>query len=149
MEANTTTGGSPLKELRGLGLHDPTQSGQSIPEHRVASLDLTVTISTDRLGISRRSLSEWLNGHNEVSHELAVCPESAGSSNADTGRAKRPQKSFCRARKRANWFRMCRNPAGSTPVRATNRSAVGSLARTAGLQTAPCHDRTAPMSSLA
>ena len=53
-------------------MYDPPHPGEVIRELCLKPLKLTVTEAAKSLGVSRKSLSELLNGHSGVSPEMAV-----------------------------------------------------------------------------
>ncbi|MBI5892555.1 MAG: HigA family addiction module antidote protein [Deltaproteobacteria bacterium] len=53
-------------------MHNPPHPGEVIRELCIKPLGLTVTDAAKALGISRKALSELLNGHTGISPEMAV-----------------------------------------------------------------------------
>ena len=53
-------------------MHNPPHPGEVIRELCIKPLGVTVTEAAKALGISRKALSELLNGHTGVSPEMAV-----------------------------------------------------------------------------
>lgn len=53
-------------------MFNPAHPGELIRELCIEPLGLTVTKSAKALGVSRKSLSELLNGHLRISPEMAV-----------------------------------------------------------------------------
>ena len=53
-------------------MHNPPHPGEVIRELCIKPLGLTVTETAEALGISRKALSELLNGHTGVSPEMAI-----------------------------------------------------------------------------
>jgi addiction module HigA family antidote len=53
-------------------MHDPPHPGEVIRELCLKPLELTVTEAAKSLGVSRKSLSELLNGRSGVSPEMAL-----------------------------------------------------------------------------
>jgi len=53
-------------------MHNPPHPGEIIKELCIKPLDLTVTDAATALGISRKTLSNILNGHAGISPEMAV-----------------------------------------------------------------------------
>jgi len=53
-------------------MHNPPHPGEIIKELCIEPLDLTVTDAATALGISRKTLSNILNGHAGISPEMAV-----------------------------------------------------------------------------
>jgi antitoxin HigA-1 len=61
-----------------MEMHNPPHPGESIREDCIKAVGLTVTDAAKKLGISRQSLSEVLNGHHGVSAEMALRLETMG-----------------------------------------------------------------------
>jgi len=53
-------------------MHNPPHPGEVIRELCIAPLGVTITDAAAALGVSRRTLSELLNGHSGISPEMAV-----------------------------------------------------------------------------
>lgn len=65
-------------------MHHPIHPGEIIREDCLKPLNLTVTAAADGLGVTRKALSDLLNGHSGVSPDMAIRLEKAGWSTADT-----------------------------------------------------------------
>ncbi len=55
-----------------MAMHDPPHPGETIRELCLEPLGLTVTAAAEGLGISRKALSELLNGHSGISSVMAI-----------------------------------------------------------------------------
>jgi antitoxin HigA-1 len=53
-------------------MHNPPHPGEIIRELCLKPLDISVTEAARSLGVSRKALSELLNGHTGVSPEMAL-----------------------------------------------------------------------------
>lgn len=53
-------------------MHNPPHPGETIRELCIKPLELSVTEVAKALGVSRKALSELLNGHTGISPEMAV-----------------------------------------------------------------------------
>ena len=53
-------------------MHNPPHPGEVIRELCIKPLGLSVTEAAKALGVSRKALSELLNGHTGISPEMAV-----------------------------------------------------------------------------
>lgn len=53
-------------------MHNPPHPGDIIREFCIEPLGLTITEAANALGVSRKTLSELLNGHIGISPEMAV-----------------------------------------------------------------------------
>ncbi len=67
-----------------MKMHNPVHPGEVIREACLAPLKLSVTDAAKGLGVTRKALSELLNGHSGVSPEMAIRLEKAGWSTAET-----------------------------------------------------------------
>jgi addiction module HigA family antidote len=62
-----------IEELNmGLRMHNPPHPGQVVRELCLAPLGLSVTAAAKALGVTRKSLSELLNGKSGISPEMAI-----------------------------------------------------------------------------
>jgi len=66
-----------------MEMFDPAHPGEIIREDCLKPLRLTVTSAADALGVSRKALSDVLNGHSAVSPEMAIRLEKVGWGTAD------------------------------------------------------------------
>jgi addiction module HigA family antidote len=64
-------------------MHNPAHPGEVLRETCLKPLDLTVKDAADGLGVTRKALSDLLNGHAGVSFEMAIRLEKAGWSTAE------------------------------------------------------------------
>ncbi len=55
-----------------MAMKNPPHPGEVIRELCLAPLELSVTAAAKGLGVSRKALSELLNGHSGISPEMAV-----------------------------------------------------------------------------
>jgi addiction module HigA family antidote len=53
-------------------MHEPPHPGEVLRELYLEPLELTVTETAKRLGVTRKTLSELVNGHSGVSPEMAL-----------------------------------------------------------------------------
>ena len=53
-------------------MHNPPHPGETIRELCIKPMGLSVTEAASALGVSRKALSELLNGHTGISPEMAV-----------------------------------------------------------------------------
>ena len=67
-----------------MQMHSPPHPGEIIREECLEPLGLTVTEAAAGLGVSRKALSELLNGRAGVSPEMAIRLEKAFGSTAET-----------------------------------------------------------------
>ncbi len=55
-----------------MQMHNPPHPGEAVREFCLEPLGLRVTRAAKGLGVSRKALSELLNGHSGVSPEMAI-----------------------------------------------------------------------------
>jgi addiction module HigA family antidote len=65
-------------------MHDPPHPGEIIRDQCLEPLGLSVTDAAKGLGVTRKALSELLNGHAGISPEMAIRLEKAFGSTAET-----------------------------------------------------------------
>jgi addiction module HigA family antidote len=66
-----------------MSMHNPAHPGAVLRQACLKPLGLTVTETAAGLGVTRKALSDLLNGHSGVSPEMAIRLEMAGWSTAD------------------------------------------------------------------
>jgi antitoxin HigA-1 len=66
-----------------MEMFDPAHPGEIVREDCLKPLGLTVTDAAKGLGVTRKALSDVLNGHAGISPEMALRLEKAGWSTAD------------------------------------------------------------------
>lgn len=58
--------------MKSLNMHNPPHPGEIIRDLCLAPLELSVTSAAKALGVSRKTLSELLNGRSGISAEMAL-----------------------------------------------------------------------------
>ena len=81
-------------------MHDPAHPGEIVREC-LKPLGLTVTAAAEALGVTRKALSDLLNGHTGVSQDMAIRLEQVFGSTADTWLRMQMQRDLWEARQRA------------------------------------------------
>lgn len=66
-----------------MTMHNPAHPGEIIREDCIKPLGLSVTAAAEGLGVSRKALSQLLNGRSGVSADMAIRLEKAGWSRAE------------------------------------------------------------------
>ena len=84
-----------------MDMHDPAHPGEVIREACLKPLDLTVTAAAEALGVTRKALSDLLNGHSGVSADMAIRLEKVGWSTADHWLRMQLQRDLWEARQRS------------------------------------------------
>lgn len=93
-----------------MKMHNPAHPGEVIREGCLEPLGLTVTAAAEGLGVTRKALSELLNGHSGVSPEMAIRLEKAGWSTAETWLRMQMQHDLWRAQRKAKAIKVARFP---------------------------------------
>lgn len=60
------------RRMKAMAMKDPPHPGEVVRELCLDPAGLTVTAAAEVLGVSRKALSELLNGHAGISPEMAV-----------------------------------------------------------------------------
>lgn len=89
-------------------MHDPSHPGEVIKHDCVEASKLTVTDAAEGLGVSRKALSELINGKSGVSPDMAIRLEKAGWGTADTWLRMQMQFDLWQARKKAGKLKVKR-----------------------------------------
>jgi len=55
-----------------MKMHNPPHPGEILREVYLTPLGLTVKAAAEGLGVSRKALSELVNGHTDVSRDMAI-----------------------------------------------------------------------------
>ena len=84
-----------------MEMFDPAHPGEIVREDCLKPLGLTVTDAAKGLGVTRKALSDVLNGHAGISPEMALRLEKAGWSTADHWLRMQMQYDLWRAKQRA------------------------------------------------
>ena len=87
---------------------NPPHPGQTVRERCLKPLNLTVTVAAQGLGISRKALSELLNGHTGISPEMALRLEKAFGGSAESWLHRQMQYDLWQAQKRAGKLKVKR-----------------------------------------
>jgi addiction module HigA family antidote len=91
-------------------MHDPPHPGEIIKELCLEPLGLSVTDAAKGLGVTRKALSELLNGHTGVSPEMAIRLEQAFGSTAETWLKMQLEYDLWQATQRAGNLKVTRFP---------------------------------------
>jgi addiction module HigA family antidote len=67
-----------------MDMHDPAHPGEIVREECLKPLGLTVSAAAEALGVTRKALSNLLNGHSGVSPDMAIRLEQVFGSTVDT-----------------------------------------------------------------
>jgi addiction module HigA family antidote len=89
-------------------MHDPPHPGEIIKEPCLEPLSLSVTDAAKGLGVTRKALSELLNGHTGVSPEMAIRLEQAFGSTAETWLKMQLEYDLWQAKQRAGNLKVTR-----------------------------------------
>jgi addiction module HigA family antidote len=85
-----------------MEIHNPAPPGEIVREECLKPLGLTVTAAAEALGVTRKALSDLLNGHTGVSPDMAIRLEKVFGSTAETWLRMQMQRDLSEARQRAD-----------------------------------------------
>jgi addiction module HigA family antidote len=97
-------------------MHNPPHPGEIIRVQCLEPLGLSVTDAAKGLGVTRKALSELLNGHSGVSPEMAIRLEKAFGSTAETWLRMQLAYDLWQAEQRTGDLKVTRFPAPPTPA---------------------------------
>jgi addiction module HigA family antidote len=89
-----------------MEMHDPAHPGEIVREECLKPLGLTVTAAAEALGVTRKALSDLLNGHSGVSPEMAIRLEKVFGSTADTWLRMQVQRDLWEVRRHADTIKV-------------------------------------------
>jgi addiction module HigA family antidote len=101
---------SSRKEYGDMPMKNPPHPGLSVRHDCLAPLGLSVTEAARRLGVSRKQLSDVVNGHAGISPEMAIRLDKAFGGGADTWFRLQAAYDLARAMKKANEIKVERIP---------------------------------------
>jgi addiction module HigA family antidote len=99
-----------------MDMHNPAHPGEVIREACLNPLGLTVTAAAAALGVTRKALSDLLNGHSGVSPDMAIRLEKVGWSTADHWLRMQLQRDLWVARQRTDTIKVTRRFAEPAPA---------------------------------
>lgn len=91
-----------------MKMHNPPHPGEIIREQCIEPLGLTITAAAKGLGVTRKALSELVNGHSGVSPEMAIRLSKAFGSSPETWLRLQLQYDLRRAERRAGSIKVTR-----------------------------------------
>jgi addiction module HigA family antidote len=89
-----------------MEMHNPAHPGEIVREECLKPLGLTVTAAAEALGVTRKALSDLLNGHAGVSPDMAIRLEKVFGSTADSWLRMQMQRDLWEARQRAHTIKV-------------------------------------------
>jgi len=92
-----------------MEMHNPAHPGEIVREECLKPLGLSVTAAADALGVTRKALSDLLNGHTGVSPDMAIRLEKVFGSTADTWLGMQMQYDLWGARQRSDKIQVNRS----------------------------------------
>jgi antitoxin HigA-1 len=93
-----------------MKMHNPPHPGEIIRDQCLEPLGLTITAAAKGLGVTRKALSELVNGHSGVSPEMAIRLSKAFGSNPETWLRLQMQYDLWQAEQRAGNIKVTRFP---------------------------------------
>ena len=91
-----------------MSMHNPPHPGEVIRELCLQPLGLTVTRAAEALGVSRKALSELLNGHSGISPEMAIRLSKAFGGSAESWLTQQMQYDLAKIQKKAGSIKVRR-----------------------------------------
>lgn len=91
-----------------MRMHNPPHPGELVREDCLKPLDLTVTEAALGLGVTRKALSELLNGHSGISPEMAIRLAKGFGGTAETWLAMQMEYDLWQASRRASKIKVRR-----------------------------------------
>ena len=98
-----------------MEMHNPAHPGEIVREECLKPLGLSVTAAAEALGVTRKALSDLLNGHTGVSPDMAIRLEKVFGSTADTWLGMQMQYDLWEARQRSDKITVNRSFATAAP----------------------------------
>ena len=89
-------------------MHNPPHPGEALRELCIAPLGLTVTKAADAIGVSRKALSELLNGKSGISPEMALRLSIAFDTTAESWLSMQMEYDLWNARKKSGKLKVKR-----------------------------------------
>ena len=91
-----------------MAMKNPPHPGLSVRHDCLEPLGLTVSEAAERLGVSRKQLSDLVNGHAGISPEMAIRLDKAFGGGAETWYRLQAAYDLAQALKRANGIKVSR-----------------------------------------
>jgi addiction module HigA family antidote len=91
-----------------MKMHNPPHPGGIIRDQCLEPLGLTITAAAKGLGVTRKALSELVNGHSGVSPEMAIRLSKAFGSSPETWLRLQMQYDLWQAEQRADSIKVTR-----------------------------------------
>ena len=98
-----------------MEMHNPAHPGEIVRGECLKPLGLSVTAAADALGVTRKALSDLLNGHSGVSPDMAIRLEKVFGSTADTWLGMQMQYELWEVRQRSDKIQVNRSFATAVP----------------------------------
>jgi addiction module HigA family antidote len=93
-----------------MKMHNPPHPGEIIREQCLEPLGLTITAAAKGLGVTRKALSELVNGHSGISPEMAIRLSKAFGGSPETWLRLQLQYHLWQAEKRTENIKVTRFP---------------------------------------
>ena len=99
-----------------MHMHNPAHPGEIVRAACLKPLDLTVTAAAAALGVTRKALSDLLNGHSGISPDMAIRLEKVFGSTADAWLRMQMQRDLWEARCRSDSIKVTKRYVPPMPV---------------------------------
>jgi addiction module HigA family antidote len=99
-----------------MQMHNPAHPGEVVRSACLKPLELTVTAAAAALGVTRKALSDLLNGHSGVSPEMAIRLEKVFGGTADAWLRMQMQHDLWQARQRSDKIKVTKRYAEPMPA---------------------------------
>ena len=96
-------------------MHNPAHPGEIVRKECLKPLGLTLTAAADALGVTRKALSDLLNGHAGVSPDMAIRLEKVFGSTKDNWLGMQMQHDLWEARQRSDKIKVNRRFGDAMP----------------------------------
>lgn len=91
-----------------MAMKNPPHPGEVVRELCIEPMGLSVTGAAEGLGVSRKALSELLNGHSGISPEMAIRLSKAFGGSAESWLTQQMQYDLAQAQKKAGTIKVRR-----------------------------------------
>ncbi|MCK8604385.1 HigA family addiction module antitoxin [Desulfoferrobacter suflitae] len=105
-----------------MKMHNPPHPGEIIRDQCLEPLGLTLTAAAKGLGVTRKALSELVNGYSGVSPEMVIRLSKAFGGSPETWLRLQMQYDLWQVERRADSIKVTRFPEHASEIRSTSTS---------------------------